>query len=550
MNVIHHLFEKFLSEEKWTTAAVVLLSTFVTFFQINAISIITANIIEGIQKKDINIATKYYKMFVLISALYIFVFYLYKYFQNKLFTKVSSWMRNELFKIILKYNNEEYSGINFSTLASPISKICSSSYDIFYNILTHMIPNFSFLFVISLYFLYKSPIFGSSFFICNIFIMMYLYSNWSEISEQKDIFEGTYSNNEKYLVDMLNNVDRIISRGKVDDEINNYSTRTNDGFKHAYNFYNNVEKHVLIMTVMVYIIIFLSLGYLIHLFFEKELDTKTFVAFFTIILLYRDKIGSCIEYTTDYVEFIGRSNFVINEFTQLIGSYKDLENITYQEKVLNFTSIKFKDVSFKYASSDHYLYENLNVDIQTDNKIIGITGLSGKGKSTFVKMILKMYRPNEGDIYIDDVNIKDIDPNYIRKNITYINQNSKLFDKKLVENIMYACSETEKCTSNLQEIMKYPKIKELYKNIDIYNKESGTGGEKLSGGQRQVTNIISGLINPSKILILDEPTNALDPELKKEIISLIKHYKQFKNCVIIITHDSDVHPLFSETLKI
>jgi ABC-type bacteriocin/lantibiotic exporter with double-glycine peptidase domain len=161
-----------------------------------------------------------------------------------------------------------------------------------------------------------------------------------------------------------------------------------------------------------------------------------------------------------------------------------------------------------------------------------------------------MYRPNEGDIYIDDVNIKDIDPNYIRKNITYINQNSKLFDKKLVENIMYACSETEKCTSNLQEIMKYPKIKELYKNIDIYNKESGTGGEKLSGGQRQVTNIISGLINPSKILILDEPTNALDPELKKEIISLIKHYKQFKNCVIIITHDSDVHPLFSETLKI
>jgi len=550
MNVVHHLFEKFLSEEKWTTAAVILLSTFVTFFQINAISIITANIIEGIQKKDVNIATEYYKMFVLISALYIFVFYLYKYFQNKLFTKVSSWMRNELFKIILKYNNEEYSGINFSTLASPISKICSSSYDIFYNILTHMIPNFSFLFVISLYFLYKSPIFGSSFFICNIFIMMYLYSNWSEISEQKDIFEGTYSNNEKYLVDMLNNVDRIISRGKVDDEINNYSTRTNDGFTHAYNFYNNVEKHVLIMTVMVYIIIFLSLGYLIHLFFEKELDTKTFVAFFTIILLYRDKIGSCIEYTTDYVEFIGRSNFVINEFTQLIGSYKDLENITYQEKELDFTSIKFKNVSFKYASSDHYLYENLNVDMHTDNKIIGITGLSGKGKSTFVKMILKMYRPNDGDIYIDDVNIKDIDPNYIRKNITYINQNSKLFDKKLVENIMYACNETEKCTSNLQEIMKHPKIKELYKNIDIYNKESGTGGEKLSGGQRQVTNIISGLINPSKILILDEPTNALDPELKKEIINLIKHYKQFKNCVIIITHDSEVYPLFSETLKI
>jgi ABC-type lipoprotein export system ATPase subunit len=98
--------------------------------------------------------------------------------------------------------------------------------------------------------------------------------------------------------------------------------------------------------------------------------------------------------------------------------------------------------------------------------------------------------------------------------------------------------------------MQYKKIGELFKNIDIYNQQSGPLGENLSGGQRQIVNIIGGLINPSKILILDEPTNALDPELKRELIGLIKDFKKYKKCIIIITHDRDVHPLFDETVHI
>ena len=90
----------------------------------------------------------------------------------------------------------------------------------------------------------------------------------------------------------------------------------------------------------------------------------------------------------------------------------------------------------------------------------------------------------------------------------------------------------------------------MYKNVDIYNSYAGSLGENLSGGQRQVVNIISGLINPSKILILDEPTNALDPELKRELLMLIGDFKQYKKSILIITHDRDVYPLFDETLKL
>jgi ABC-type lipoprotein export system ATPase subunit len=73
-------------------------------------------------------------------------------------------------------------------------------------------------------------------------------------------------------------------------------------------------------------------------------------------------------------------------------------------------------------------------------------------------------------------------------------------------------------------------------------------GENLSGGQRQVINIISGLINPTDILILDEPTNGLDKNLKQDIISIINDFKSYKKCIIIITHDHDVYPIFEQKI--
>ena len=86
--------------------------------------------------------------------------------------------------------------------------------------------------------------------------------------------------------------------------------------------------------------------------------------------------------------------------------------------------------------------------------------------------------------------------------------------------------------------------------MDIITKESGQLGENLSGGQRQVVNMISGFINPSKILILDEPTNALDPELKREVIGLIQDFKKYKKTIFIITHDKDVFEIFDEEIKL
>jgi len=230
--------------------------------------------------------------------------------------------------------------------------------------------------------------------------------------------------------------------------------------------------------------------------------------------------------------------------------YHELMSKKYKSVDLPFETIRFENIYFKYKTSDDYTFKNFNKTIHISDKIIGITGISGKGKSTFSKLILKLYHPEKGNIYIDDVNIDDIDGEYIRKNISYVNQNSKLFDKLVVENMLYGCDDENVCKQYLAEIMKYEKISRLFEKMDIYDKQSGLLGENLSGGQRQVINIIGGLIQPSEIVILDEPTNSLDPELKHEIINLIVNFKKYKRCIIIVSHDKDVFPIFDENIKI
>ena len=115
--------------------------------------------------------------------------------------------------------------------------------------------------------------------------------------------------------------------------------------------------------------------------------------------------------------------------------------------------------------------------------------------------------------------------------------------------MLYGCNDPKKCKDFLDKIMKYPYISKLYKNMDIKTKQAGLLGENLSGGQRQIVNMIGGFINPSKILILDEPTNALGPALKREVIGLIEDFKLYKEAIMIITHDKDVFPLFDDELK-
>jgi ATP-binding cassette subfamily B protein len=554
MDIITYLISEFFKEEKVNTAILCILSLVITLIQTNGISYITANIIQSIEQNSKKLTMQFFQYFVLVSILFFAIYYIYKRYQNNLITKLIQWIKHEIFKIILKSNNENMQNVNFIEFITPITRISVSFYALFFDIITVIIPTFAFLLIISFYFLYENTTFGICFLLSNLVIFYYIFFNWKDLTKAKNEQETIINKNEKFIIDILNNIDKVIYRGETVNEINNFTTLTDKAIQIGNNFLNMISNHTSILTFFVYIIIFISLFYLIQLRYTKKITTTVFITFMTILLLYRDKIIGTINNLPDWLEFIGRIEYITDDFNKMLGNKLNINELftkKYESHDLTFKNIVFDNITFYYESKKTTpVFTNASFNVNTDKKIIGITGLSGKGKSSFAKLLLRLYEPVSGKIYIDGVDISTIDPDYIRQNITYVNQNSRLFDKKILDNMMYGCKDSEKCKDFLKEIMKYPKIQGLYKNVDIYNSYAGSLGENLSGGQRQVVNIISGLINPSKILILDEPTNALDPELKRELIMLISDFKRYKQCIIIITHDRDVHALFDETLKL
>jgi len=550
MNIMNYMIELFFKEEAFNTASMVLTSFIINILQTNGISLITANIIDSLTKGTQAGTTTYYYYFVLISIIFLAFYYLYKIFQNRLLTKLRQWIRYQLIKMMLVVNNQKFSETNFTKLNSPINRISSMCFMVFNDVITFLLPNITFLLIIAAYFMYKSWKIGGAFILGNLILLGYLYVNWDTMTDLNRHYESHISENEGSLIEILNNIDKIITRGQVNAEVTEYLGKTNEGIDKAFDFYSSTNNHGVVMNGIVYLIIFLLIGYLISGFFNKQVDLKTFITFFTILILYRDRMFAAIQQIPDFIEFMGRSDAVLKHFKDTADDYIRIVGSKWAPMNLGFDVIKFENVRFKYKSSENYVMDNASFSLETDGKIIGITGLSGRGKSTFAKLLIKLYKPESGKIYIDGVDIESVDTDYIRRNITYVNQTSKLFDKKILENIFYGCGDIAVCQERLGEILKYDKIRELFKNVDLENTRAGSLGEGLSGGQRQVVNIISGLVNDSKILILDEPTNALDGDLKKTVLEIIRRFKQYKKCIIVITHDKDMDAIFTDKMSL
>jgi ABC-type multidrug transport system fused ATPase/permease subunit len=559
MRIFFHLCNKFLSTEKINIIILGILSLTLSFFYTNISSIVNANIIQGIQKNNFTTTFLNFKYFIGVSIIFIIIFYVYRTIQNNVLTKLAHWTKAEIFNFILLANNENMHNVNFVEFITPITRISNSCNMLLSDLLTSVLPTIAFLAVIFGYFIYKDLTLGIGFLIGNIVIFLYFMYYWKEMFEYKQLQEEKTVDNERYIIDSFNNIDKIIYRGQVREEIDIFEGKTKECTDYTIEMMKYMMNHTIIMTVFVYFIIVLALLHMIRLYFKKKMEASTFITFLSILMMYRDDISDTIQRVSTYIESFGRIELIIREFEDMIGKDKyddeavksiiNKEN-NYKQVDLKFESIRFENVTFKYDKRDQIIFENYNKDLYIKDKIIGITGLSGNGKSSFVKLIMRLHDCNSGAIYIDDQDIKTVDPFYIRQNITYVNQNARLFDRKIMENILYGCKDVSVCNENLREILSYSKIQELYKNVDISTSDAGPLGENLSGGQRQVINIISGLINPTKILILDEPTNALDPELKRELLLILKNFRKYKNCIMIITHDRDVYSLFDETLEI
>jgi len=553
MNIFLYLFEKFFQLQKGNMILLLSISLLLTFIYANVSSKINATIIQSIQKNDSATSFLYFWYFIGASVFYMTILFFYRMTQTHLLTNLTNWVKKELFEFILRANNENMKNINFADFITPIIRISTAATSLLNDILSNFIPTVAFLLLVAGYFCWKDPSLGIGFIIGNIIVFSYLFFIWESMYEYKRKQEKIVVENERYILDNLNNIDKVVYRGTMNQELEVLQGKTDECIDFSIGMTQYMTNHMLIMNVGIYIVMFCSLFYILKLHSSQKLNTLSVITFMTLLIMYRDNISDTVHSLPHNMDLMGRIDLILREFNDMIDNEDVVKVLEKRENYtpmnIPFDTVEFDDVSFEYATADKAVFTHYSKELDLKNKIIGITGLSGNGKSSFVKLILRLHDCRSGTIRIDGKDIKTIDPTYIRENITYVNQNSRLFDREILENILYGCKDETRCKAHLKEILSFGKIKELYRNVQL-DSSAGPLGENLSGGQRQVANLISGLINPTAILILDEPTNALDPELKREVLALIQQFRNYKKCIMIITHDRDVFSLFDETVEI
>jgi len=192
--------------------------------------------------------------------------------------------------------------------------------------------------------------------------------------------------------------------------------------------------------------------------------------------------------------------------------------------------IKFKDVSFAYKNSKEVLHQ-INFDLKAGEKL-ALVGESGEGKSTIANLLLRFYEPQEGEILIDDINIKDVTQKSLHKNVAVVLQDSILFSGTIADNIRYG-----KEDATMEEIIEAAQAANAHAFISNFEKgydtEIGERGIKLSGGQKQRISIARAILKNSPILILDEATSSLDSKAEAEVQKALDKLMENRTTIII-----------------
>lgn len=194
-------------------------------------------------------------------------------------------------------------------------------------------------------------------------------------------------------------------------------------------------------------------------------------------------------------------------------------------------TLEFKNVSFKHRTANEKAIEDISFKATTGQSI-AFVGPSGSGKSTLVKLLVGLYSPVEGNIYFDDVSVKDIRYNRIRRQIGFVTQDTQLFAGSIRQNLLFIkpAATDEEMLIALKKSSSHNLLLKSNKGLDTI---LGEGGTKLSGGEKQRLSIARALLRNPRILIFDEATASLDSLTEQEITTTIKEIASEKMQIII-----------------
>jgi ATP-binding cassette, subfamily C, bacterial LapB len=246
--------------------------------------------------------------------------------------------------------------------------------------------------------------------------------------------------------------------------------------------------------------------------------------------------------TSRTVAPMGQAAALISNYSDAKTSYDTLNDIIMQDAERpaghqflerpNITGkIEFQDVTFTYPGADIPALSNVSFTIEPGEKI-AIIGRIGSGKSTIEKLILRLYEPDSGTILIDGIDISQIDPADLRRSMSYVPQDIHLFKGTLKDNII----SSERHPSD-EDVIRASIVSGTYEFVHThpkgYDMPVGERGAGLSGGQRQSVGIARALLEGSTIMLMDEPSNAMDQTTEAQLIKNLQEEVKEKTMILV-----------------
>jgi ABC-type multidrug transport system fused ATPase/permease subunit len=451
-------------------------------------------------------------------------------------------------------NETNFNDSNITDDVNNILELTRNLREIFLWVCENLIPIVIIMFIVNGYFLFKYPVVGAINIACNIVNTILSYFSYSKLIDVANIRMEKYIIMVSKLDESFNNMFNAYLNNKIDDAVEANSKIEQDYYDSFLNQMEELEMFSTKLRVNNYFFAFISLYMLFKGYSKKD--------FINALLIFTFYLSTLEGLTYDVPYIVVLLGNVLRASKQLLKDEKDIASISvrpqYKYKLENFRgNIKIDNISFKYPTistatdeEPQYVFKDFTLDIPAKSKI-AIVARSGSGKTTLMKLLLNFYSPENGKILLDNLDLKDIDPVSVRKNINYINQRTLLIKDTIMNNIKYGNDKTD--DEVVQILKKYDLLKIF--NPPEKNPESclqnmvEKGGINISMGMQKVIFLVRGILREGVVFIFDEPLTSIDANTRNSVLNMIKD-KTADKTLIIITHDMEVAKIVDNVVDI
>ncbi len=388
-----------------------------------------------------------------------------------------------------------------------------------------------------------NPIFGviaAAFYLIVGFVIPYVSSSFAKEAGVK--YRNIFGESNNYVLDSLRGLKEVLLYKNGEERlknINKNSIRLNKSLDKIKE-HEGIIRATTDITIMIAILTFVVLG--MSKFLAGEI---TFTAAIVAIVVVASSFGPVVALSN-------LSNTLLQTFACAERIFELIDEVPHVEEVVGKNNIvcneiAYNDVTFTYPTRKEKIFKNTSLNIKKGEKI-ALIGESGIGKSTFIKLIMRFWDVNSGDIKLDDIDIKEVNTKSLRNSQRLVSQETYLFNESIRDNIKignkYASEE------KVIEASKKASIHDFILTLPKgYDTKVGELGGNLSSGEKQRIGLARAFLKDSDVLILDEPTSNLDALNEGEILKSINENCKDKT-IILISHRKSTTAICDKVYKL